>query len=139
MSVQIRQTTYLKRLIANEHGAEVVEFVGLFPLVLLTLAIAWQLAVAGYAGLLASGAAREAARAAATRENVDRAVRNASPGFDGRRQWSALAGYPCASNNPVTIEVKLQVPHLILPLLGALDAYPWTTARATARCEPPPR
>jgi hypothetical protein len=129
----------IARLGRDERGIELVEFVALFPLVLFTLAILWQFVLVGYAGVLASGAAREGARAAATREDVNRAVTNASPGFDGRRQWNALAGYPCGSNNPVTVQVRLQVPHVIFPFIGALDGYPWVTSTATARCEPPPR
>ncbi|MCU0491722.1 MAG: pilus assembly protein TadE [Chloroflexaceae bacterium] len=128
-----------RRLLADERGVELIEFLGFFPLVLLTLAVAWQFILVGYTGVVASGAAREGARAAATRENVDRAVRFASPGFDGRRQWRPLAGYPCSaySANPVTIEVQLEIPNVILPFLGALNSYPKVTTVATMRCEPP--
>ncbi len=124
-----------RRLARDERGAELVEFVGLFPLVLLTLAIAWQFLLAGYTGIIASGTAREGARAAAVGEDVDRAVRLSSPGFDDRRQWAGIAGYPCSGANPVTIQVRLQIPLIDLPLIGALDAAPWVTSTATARCE----
>jgi hypothetical protein len=126
-------------LLRDERGVEVIEFLGIVPLVLLTLAIAWQFVLVGYTGVIASGAAREGARAAATREDVGRAVAWGSPGFDGRREWTPLAGYPCAAyaGNPVTIQVRLEVPHVVLPFLGALDAYPQVTAVATMRCEPP--
>jgi hypothetical protein len=129
----------IKRLINDERGAELIEFLGIFPIVLLTFAIVWQFMLVGYTGIVASGAAREGARAAAVRADVERAVKFASPGFDGRREWTALAGYPCTTSggNPVTIQVRLEIPHVIFPFLGALDAYPKVAAVATMRCEPP--
>ena len=132
--------SYMRRLLCDERGVELIEFLGFFPLALLLLVIVWQFILVGYAGLLASGAAREGARAAATREDVERAVRHASPGFDGRRRWWPLAGYPCAgySNHPVTIAVELEVPHVSFPFVGPLDAYPRVTQVATVRCEPEP-
>lgn len=124
----------------NERGAAIIEYIGFFPLVLLVLVIAWQFVLIGYTGIIAAGAAREGARAAATREDVERAVRNASPGFDGRRWWQPLAGYPCSdySSHPVTIQVQLEVPHVLFPFVGSLGNYPKVTQRATVRCEPPP-
>jgi Flp pilus assembly protein TadG len=140
MRTQTKIWAGLRWLAGDERGVEIVEFIGFFPLVLLMLAIAWQFYLVGYTGVIASGAAREAARAAATREDVDRAVRAASPGFDERRAWAPLAGYPCnGGNQPVTVQVRLGVPHVIFSFFGALNAYPWMTATATARCEPPPR
>lgn len=127
-------------LAQSERGAAIIEYIGFFPLVLLVLVIAWQFLLVGYTGIIAAGAAREGARAAATREDVERAVRNASPGFDGRRQWRPLAGYPCSgySSHPVTIQVQLEVPHVLFPFVGSLGSYPKVTQRATVRCEPPP-
>lgn len=128
-----------RRYLWDEHGVELIEFLGFVPLVLLILVIAWQFILVGYTGVVASGAAREGARAAAVREDVDRAVRFASPGFDGRRQWTALGGYPCStySGGPVTIQVRLEVPHVTFPFIGALNQYPVVTSKATMRCEPP--
>ncbi|HEU4323630.1 MAG TPA: TadE/TadG family type IV pilus assembly protein [Roseiflexaceae bacterium] len=129
----------LLRMALDERGVQLVEFVGLFPLVLLALVIGWQFALLGYTGVLASSAAREGARAAATRESVEGAVRGATPGFDGRRWWSAQGGYPCAASSaPVTVQVRLRMPQVTLPYLGAVDVYPLISASASARCEPPP-
>lgn len=127
-------------LARSERGAAIIEYIGFFPLVLLVLVIAWQFVLVGYTGIIAVGAACEGVRAAATREDVDRAVRNTSPGFDGRRQWQPLAGYPCSgySSHPVTIQVQLEVPHVLFPFVGSLGSYPKVTRRATVRCEPPP-
>src|SRR3954468_18207648 len=53
----------------DERGIELVEFVGFVPIVLLAVAIGWQFFLVGYTGVVASSAAREGARAAATRED----------------------------------------------------------------------
>jgi hypothetical protein len=128
----------LRRLAANERGVQLIEVIGYFPLVLLIFVFAWQLLLVGYTGILAANAARDGARAAAVFEDVERAVRNATPGFDGRREWTGLAGYPCSSNNPVTIQVRLEIPHVSFPFIGPLNFYPWVTQHATVRCEPLP-
>jgi hypothetical protein len=122
----------------DEHGVELIEFLGFFPLVLLILVIAWQLLLVGYTGIVANGAAREGARAAVVRADIDQAVRFASPGFDGRRHWRLLSP-PCTfyRSSPVRIQVQLEVPHVTFPFIGALNAYPPVPAEATMRCEPP--
>jgi hypothetical protein len=127
-----------RRLLRDERGIELIEFLGFVPLVLLILVFAWQLLLVGYTGIVANGAAREGARAAVVREDIGQAVRFASPGFDGRRRWVPLSP-PCryASRAPVRIQVHLEVPHVTFPFVGALNAYPEVTAEATMRCEPP--
>jgi pilus assembly protein CpaE len=125
-------------LLHDERGIELIEFLGFFPLVLLILVLAWQFILVGYTGIVANGAAREGARAAVVREDIDQAVRFASPGFDGRRQWTMLSA-PCirGTRAPVRIQVQLEVPHVTFPFVGALNAYPKVIAEATMRCEPP--
>ena len=128
--------TYIRELIRDEQGVQSIEFLGFFPLVLLTMMIFWQLAAVGYTGVVAAGAAREGAVTAARGGNVDAAVRNASSGFDGRRWWRYLTP-PCStfSGAPVTVEVELEVPHIEFAFFGALDKYPRVKAQSTARCE----
>ena len=137
-SITKHHLAILTRFVCDERGVELVEFLGFFPFILLTLVFAWQYMLVGYTGLIASSAAREAARAAATHEDIYRAAENASPGFDDRRDVRPIAGYPCAGNNPVTIDVMLEAPHVTFPFVGALGAYPQVTQRATVRCEPEP-
>jgi hypothetical protein len=121
----------------DERGIELVEFVGFVPIVLLAVAIGWQFFLVGYTGVVASSAAREGARAAATREDVGRAVTWGSPDFDGRRSWNVSGVCPDYAGTPIAVQVELEVPHVTLPFLGALNAYPKVTAVATMRCEPP--
>ncbi|WP_233581047.1 TadE/TadG family type IV pilus assembly protein [Streptomyces triticirhizae] len=49
----------------GDRGAAMVEFAGIFPLVLLMMAVIWQCVLIGYTFSLAGNAADEAARAAA--------------------------------------------------------------------------
>lgn len=128
----------LAMLAGCERGVELIEVIGYFPFVLLMFVLAWQLLLVGYTGLMAANAAREGARAAVVFEDVDRAITNASPGYDGRREWAGLAGYPCASNDLVTIQVRLEAPHVFLPFVGALGHYPKVEQQASMRCEPQP-
>ncbi|MEM8532120.1 MAG: pilus assembly protein TadE [Chloroflexota bacterium] len=120
----------------DESGIQSIEVLGFFPIVLLSMMIFWQIAAVGYTGVVAAGAAREGAVTAARGGNVDAAVRNASPGFDGRRWWRLLTP-PCStfSGAPVTVEVELEVPHVEFAFFGALDSYPHVKAQSTARCE----
>lgn len=123
----------------DERGTTAIELLGYFPIVMLILVFVWQILLVGYTGIIATGAAREGVRAATTRENVEQAVRYASPGFDGRRGWMALAGYPCLNGQQrVTIQVELETPHVLFPFVDALNFYPRVVQQATARCEPPP-
>jgi hypothetical protein len=125
------------RLARDERGVELIEFLGFIPIVLLMVAVAWQFMLVGYTGVVAAGAAREGARAAVTLEDVGSAVTRSSPGFEGRRRWSVSGGCPYYAGNAVTVQVWLEVPHVTLPFLGALNLYPEVPVRATMRCEPP--
>ena len=99
--------------------------------------VAWQFILVGYTGVVASAAAREGARAAVTREDVGRAVTWGSAGFDGRRSWNVAGSCPDYAGSPVAVTVRLEVPHVVFPFIGALVGYPQVTAVATLRCEPP--
>ena len=53
----------------DKKGIETIEFIGLFPLILLALLIIWQLMLVGYTVIIAASAAREGARAAVVDKN----------------------------------------------------------------------
>lgn len=126
----------LQELFRNEQGFQAIEFLGYFPIVLLVLLLTWYVLAIGYTGIVAANAAREGARAAATRENVEGAVQAASPGFDARRHWLAIGGYPCSAGGPpVTVRVRLETPRVLFPFIGALNYYPAVEQSASARCE----
>ncbi len=63
----------------DERGQAGAELVAVLPLVLLVVAIAWQLALAGYATWACANAARVAARADAVGADRELAARSALP------------------------------------------------------------
>lgn len=63
------------------HGQANIEFVGTVPVVLLVLALVWQLVLAGQTAWMTSNAARVAARAQAVGRNPEQAARSALPGY----------------------------------------------------------
>ncbi len=52
----------MKKLLKNERGSAIIEFVSMVPLVLLLMMILWQFLVAGYAVIITQSAANEAAK-----------------------------------------------------------------------------
>lgn len=105
----------------GDRGAVLVEFAGLFPLVLLLVAVVWQCILIGYAFSLAGNAADEGARAGAAAGgdagDCAAAATEALPGgwsadvecpeVDGVRQarvhLDVPAMFPGALNLPLTI------------------------------------
>jgi Flp pilus assembly protein TadG len=132
-----RSSIMVRRLAGDERGVELIEFLGFVPLVLLVFFIVWQFILITYTGLVTAGTAREGARAAVTLEAIDPAVAWGSPGFDGRREWSASASCQAYAGGPTTVEVALETPRVTFPFLGALSRYPQVQSEATMRCEPP--
>lgn len=123
----------LLRWVRQEDGIEILEFVGLFPLVLLTIMIIWQFMLVGYTAIIVASAAREGARATAVREDCYNAVVRASPGWD-----DSTRQIQCQVNgDTVIVTVKLQIPKTQLPLIGSLPGYPWMPSTAVMRYEPP--
>lgn len=55
----------------GEEGSQVVEFLGLLPVLLLVTAVAWQFILAAYAVVVAESAVRDAARVAAVAPEAD--------------------------------------------------------------------
>ncbi|MGN7402173.1 TadE family protein [Cytobacillus praedii] len=52
----------MKKLLKNERGSAIIEFISMVPLVLLLMMILWQFLVAGYAVIITQSAANEAAK-----------------------------------------------------------------------------
>lgn len=121
------------RRLKEEDGAETLEVVAIFPLVILVIVIIWQFALAGYTAIITAGTAREAVRAAAVSANCHTAAANASIGWDGstRRVSCSCSGEFCRAT------VRLQIKKAPLPLIGDLPNYPWVTSTAYMRYEPP--
>lgn len=99
----------------DDRGQVAVEFLGMVPVILITLALLWQVVLVGYTYTLAGNAADEAARAAAVGEDCgEAALRH----LDGA--WRSGASPSCSTGGGmVTAVVKIRVPVLV-PGLGEL-------------------
>ena len=121
------------RFIKDERGVETLEFLGIFPLVLLIMVLIWQFVLAGYTAVVVAGASREAARAAAVQADCHSAAASASLAWnDGTRQVNCWC-----SGDTCTAVVQLQIKRAPLPLIGGLPNYPWVSSTAVMRYEPP--
>ncbi|PZT76370.1 MULTISPECIES: TadE/TadG family type IV pilus assembly protein [unclassified Streptomyces] len=116
----------------RDRGQTAIEFVGVVPLILITLAVLWQAGLVCYTYVLAGNAADKAARAAAVTEGSQsaacaRAVREDLPG-----SWKASVQCGGGSGEFVTVKVRLDVP-LLFP--GAFSLPLHATGEAKARNE----
>lgn len=93
---------------SGDSGQVAVEFVGMLPLILLTLVLLWQCVLIGYTYTLAGNAADEAARAGAVGDDCGEAARRH---LDGA--WASGASVSCPeSGGLVRATVTLRVPVL---------------------------
>lgn len=113
---------------ARDRGAVMVEFAGLFPLILVVFAAMWQCVVIGYGFYLASNAADEGARAAtiASAGDAEAACREAAlarlPGG-----WDADVSCP-RDGDLRTASVDLRVPVLFPGAVNLPVSIPGTAA-----------
>ncbi|WP_432134745.1 MULTISPECIES: TadE/TadG family type IV pilus assembly protein [unclassified Streptomyces] len=103
--------------VRGDRGQVTVEFLGMTPLIILTLVLVWQFVLVGYTFTLAGNAADEAVRAGTA----------ASPGErQGACETAGLAALPdawsgrvtCSGEGYVTAEVTLRVPVLFPGSIG---------------------
>jgi hypothetical protein len=111
----------------RQDGNQLIEFLGLFPLLIMLGMVIFQLVLAFQTISVAASAAREAARAAAVCEDYQTAARNASLGYDGNREVSVVGGEMTSAT------VRLRVPTLKIIYLDSV--MPWITSKAAVRTE----
>jgi hypothetical protein len=109
------------RVRARDEGQVTIEFLGMTPLIIITLVLVWQFVLLGYTFTLAGNAADEAVRAATASEG------QAACEEAGRRNlpsaWQGGATVACsASGGYVTADVHLEVPVLFPGSIG----FPFT-------------
>lgn len=116
--------------LANEQGSQTLEFAALFPLVVVTILIMWQFALAAYAVVVGNAAARDAARVAAVEGDWATAARRAATGFvievDDPDYSSVSFG------RAVTVRVRIRIPTLPLPFLRERRIFAETAATMPA-------
>jgi hypothetical protein len=107
------------RIRERDSGQVTVEFLGMTPLILITLVLLWQFVLLGYTFVLAGNAADEAVRAATAAAPGERqgaceaAGRDKLPGA-----WEGGASVECGGEGYVTADVKLKVPVLFPGAVG---------------------
>ncbi|RTR36327.1 hypothetical protein EKG37_01865 [Robertmurraya yapensis] len=104
-----------KRYIKNERGSQAIEFVAMFPLIILSILIIWQIGLIAFSLVVGESAARDGARAAAIHDPDWRAV----------AERSASGIKVEVSGGPGTVDahvfVKITAPIVKLPLIGDME------------------
>ncbi|WP_062207057.1 TadE/TadG family type IV pilus assembly protein [Streptomyces sp. NBRC 109706] len=95
----------------RDRGAVVVEFAGLFPLVLLMMAVIWQCVLIGYTFSLAGNAADEGARAGAGARGDAESACSAAAREHVPGAWETSVSCPLVGEVR-TARVELKVPVL---------------------------
>lgn len=110
----------------GDRGQVSIEFLGMTPLIVLTLVLVWQAVLLGYTFTLAGNAADEAVRAgtAAPPGGPRQAACSAAGMKNLSAAWRGGAEVNCTGSGYVTAEVELHVP-VLFP--GLID-FPATVA-----------
>ncbi|MGQ4512075.1 TadE/TadG family type IV pilus assembly protein [Streptomyces sp. DW26H14] len=96
-------------------GQAAVEFTGMIPVILATLALMWQAALVGYAFSLAGDAADEAAHAAAVGGDCQAAAQRAIPGAF-HAEPSCGGGVGAVTTAEVKVEIPVFFPGFNIPV-----------------------
>ncbi|MFF4587081.1 TadE family protein [Streptomyces sp. NPDC001388] len=107
----------------GDRGQVTIEFLGMTPLILVTLVLVWQFVLVGYTFTLAGNAADEAVRAGTAAPPGARNAACQQAGLDKLGDaWRGNAVVNCGGSGYVTAEVSLRVP-VLFP--GTID-FPFT-------------
>lgn len=115
---------------ASEEGVELIEFIGVLPLLLVVALIGFQIFLVGHTMVVAGSAAREGARALAVcpQGDVGGAVQRASPGYSPEIRETNRSG------STARVVVALQIPTIRIAHFIE-ERMPKVTASATMRAE----
>ncbi|CAL9438733.1 hypothetical protein SUDANB6_02194 [Streptomyces sp. enrichment culture] len=104
----------------RDDGQVTVEFLGMTPVILVTLGVLWQLVLVGYTFTLAGNAADEAVRAGTAASPGERQGACLQAGLEKLPgAWEGEADVDCATaNGYVTADVDLRVPLLFPGAVG---------------------
>src|SRR5262245_17016068 len=96
----------------GDRGQGTIEFLGMTPLIIVTLVLMWQFVLVGYTFTLAGNAADEAVSAAAAASPADREAACEQHGLDKLSDaWKGDATVDCTTaNGYVKSAVSLKVP-----------------------------
>lgn len=105
----------LKKYIKNERGSQAIEFLTMFPLIILSILIIWQIGLIAFSLVVAESAARDGARAASVHNSDWKTVAETSAaGLD-----VSVTGD--ITETTATVYVRVQAPIVQLPLISEID------------------
>ncbi|WP_221569142.1 TadE/TadG family type IV pilus assembly protein [Alkalihalobacillus sp. TS-13] len=104
-----------RKLVKNERGSQLIEFVAVFPMVILAMMIIWQMALVAYTVVVTEAAARDGARAAAVDGDAEK-VAERSAGNLVLQSVNTDKG-----DEDVTVTVVANVPTVSIPFIGRLE------------------
>ncbi|MEU9308692.1 TadE family protein [Streptomyces sp. NPDC048256] len=108
---------------ARDRGQVTIEFLGMTPLIIVTLVVVWQFVLVGYTFTLAGNAADEAVRAGTAAPPGERLAACRQAGLDKLGDaWKGNAVVDCGGSGYVTADVSLKVP----VLFPGTIAFPFT-------------
>lgn len=119
--------------VQDERGVELVEFIGMMPILLWVGLIIWQFMVFGHCMLVTAAAARDGAREAAAYGDAQSAVDESIGDF---YEYEVQAGSCGGIGSPVRVTVKAKVPIIEIPYVSEYIGDIETEHTATFRCEP---
>ncbi|MEW2546028.1 TadE/TadG family type IV pilus assembly protein [Streptomyces sp. NPDC047002] len=105
----------LVRVLRDDRGQAALEFTGMVPVILATLALMWQAALVGYAFSLAGDAADEAAHAAALGGDCAAAAQRVMPGAF-HAEPSCGGGTGPVTTAEVHVEIPVFFPGFNIPV-----------------------
>ncbi|MEU0673182.1 pilus assembly protein [Streptomyces sp. NPDC006172] len=104
--------------LARDRGQVTIEFLGMTPLIIVTLAVVWQFVLLGYTLTLAGHAADEAVRAGTAAQRGERSAVCEQAGLKNLPPaWKGNAEVSCGGEVYVTARVTLYVPVLFPGLI----------------------
>lgn len=107
--------SFFKHYLKNEKGSQAIEFVAMFPLVILGFLIIWQIALIAFSLVVAESAARDGARAAAIHDpDWQQVAEKSASGFDVE-----VSGGP--GNEEARVEVHITAPVIALPFIADME------------------
>ncbi|WP_240138779.1 pilus assembly protein [Streptomyces sp. MUM 178J] len=123
-------------LARDDRGQSVIEFTGMVPIILVTLAVLWQSALVGYTLVLAGNAADQAVRAGTVAEGGAHAACERAGGEHIPGAWSY--DIDCGRQGDVfTARADLRVPLLFPGAFNLPVTVPGRAAAATERRDQP--
>lgn len=120
----------------DDRGQVSVEFLGMLPLILLVLALLWELVLVGYAYTLAAHSADRGARAGTATEGGGAGACIAAAEHELPSSWRGGASISCGATAGVwKATVHLEVP-VLFPGAGS---FPWPAEGSAGAAQEVPR